>query len=80
MDPLSDMLTMLTVGHVVQVGLESKGPYAMRFSGFIVADALVIGSLPFCRPRDAYAAAGTFDLASLSQCSGKLITSSASGE
>jgi len=33
MDPLSDMLTMLTVKRAAQVRFESRGPYAMRFSG-----------------------------------------------
>src|ERR1700737_5038969 len=33
MDPLSDMLTMLTVERVASVRFESRGPYAMRFSG-----------------------------------------------
>ncbi|HWK43494.1 MAG TPA: AraC family transcriptional regulator [Stellaceae bacterium] len=33
MDPLSDMLTMLTVERAAQVRFESRGPYAMRFSG-----------------------------------------------
>jgi AraC-like DNA-binding protein len=33
MDPLSDMLTMLTVERAAQVRFESRGPYAMRFNG-----------------------------------------------
>src|SRR5260370_36059566 len=33
MDPLSDMLNILTVERAAQVRFESQGPYAMRFGG-----------------------------------------------
>lgn len=48
MDPLSDMLTMLTVKRAAQVRFESRGPYAMRFKG---ADHIKFGALLSGRVR-----------------------------
>lgn len=47
MDPLSDILTMLTVERMSWVRFETTGPYAMRFQGFdhIKFGAVLSGSL-----------------------------------
>ncbi len=48
MDPLSDMLNILTVERAAQVRFESQGPYAMRFGG---VDHIKFGALLSGRVR-----------------------------